>query len=58
MNDKILIVASNYYKNIIDNLILGSTNFLKENNYNFEIIKLETNLHTYKDNNLIIIRKE
>jgi hypothetical protein len=27
-------------------------------NYNFEIIKLETNLHTYKDNNLIIIRKE
>ena len=38
MNDKILIVASNYYKNIIDNLILGSTNFLKENNYDFEII--------------------
>lgn len=27
-------------------------------NYNFEIIKLETNLYKYKDNNLIIIRKE
>jgi hypothetical protein len=27
-------------------------------NYNFEIIKLETNLHVYNDNNLIVLRKE
>jgi 6,7-dimethyl-8-ribityllumazine synthase len=38
MNDKILIVASNYYKDVIDNLIAGSSNFLKEDNYDFDII--------------------
>jgi len=38
MNHKILIVASNYYKDVADNLILGSSNFLKENNYDFDII--------------------
>jgi len=27
-------------------------------NYNFEIVKLETNLHVYNDNNLIVLRKE
>ena len=37
MNDKILIVASNYYKEIADNLIDGATNFLIENNYDYEI---------------------
>ena len=39
MNDKILIVASNYYKDVIDNLILGSSNFLNENDYGFDLIK-------------------
>ena len=35
---KILIVASNYYEDIVENLINGSTNFLKEKKYDFEII--------------------
>ena len=39
MNDKILIVASDYYKDVIDHLISGSSSFLKENNYDFDIIK-------------------
>ena len=38
MNDRILIVASNYYKDVTDNLILGASNILKENNYDFDII--------------------
>jgi 6,7-dimethyl-8-ribityllumazine synthase len=38
MNNKILIVASNYYKDVSNNLILGSSNFLEENNYQFDII--------------------
>jgi len=38
MKNKILIVGSNYYKEIFDNLIIGSTNFLKENNFDFDII--------------------
>jgi 6,7-dimethyl-8-ribityllumazine synthase len=38
MNSKILIVASNYYKEVSDNLILGSSNFLKENNYDFDVV--------------------
>ena len=38
MNNKILIVASNYYKQIADNLIEGSTKHLKENNFEYEII--------------------
>ena len=37
MNKKILIVASNYYKEIIENLIVGSTDYLKKNNYDYEI---------------------
>jgi 6,7-dimethyl-8-ribityllumazine synthase len=37
MNKKILIVASNYYKEIINNLITGSTNYLKEKNLDFDI---------------------
>ena len=38
MNNKILIVTSNYYKEIQDNLILGCTNYLKDKNYEYEII--------------------
>jgi len=38
MNKKILIVSSNYYKNISNNLELGSTNLLKENNFDYNII--------------------
>ena len=38
MNIKILIVSSNYYKEVSDNLIEGSTNYLKENNIEYEII--------------------
>ena len=38
MYNKILIVASNYYKNISDNLLEGATNNLKENNFDYEII--------------------
>ena len=38
MKNKILIVASNYYKDIIDNLIIGSTNYINEKNYDYEII--------------------
>ena len=38
MNNKILIVASNYYKEVSNNLISGSSNFLKDNNYDFDII--------------------
>jgi len=38
MNIKILIVSSNYYKEVSDNLIEGSTNYLKENNIEYEIV--------------------
>lgn len=38
MKNKILIVASNYYQNILKNLINGSTNFLKKNSYEFNEI--------------------
>ena len=38
MDKKILIVASNYYKEISDNLISGATNHLKENQFKYEII--------------------
>ena len=38
MDKKILIVASNYYEDISNNLISGSTTFLKENKFNFDII--------------------
>jgi 6,7-dimethyl-8-ribityllumazine synthase len=39
MNDRILIVASDYYKDVIDNLIIGSSSFLKENNFDFDVLK-------------------
>ena len=38
MNKKILIVSSNYYKNVSKNLELGSTKTLSENNFDFNII--------------------
>ena len=38
MKNKILIVVSNYYKEISDNLIAGSTKFLQENNYEYDLI--------------------
>ena len=38
MNEKILLVASNYYKEILDNLILGSSNCLIENSYDYDIV--------------------
>ena len=38
MNNKILIVSANYYKEISKNLELGATNILKENNYEYEVI--------------------
>ena len=38
MNKKILIVSSNYYKEISNSLIEGSTNILKENNIDFDLI--------------------
>ena len=38
MNNKILIVSANYYKEISKNLELGAINTLKENGYEYEII--------------------
>ena len=38
MKKKILIVVSNYYKEVSENLIIGSTKYLKENNIEFDII--------------------
>ena len=38
MEDKILIVASDYYKEVSDNLIHGSTKYLSENNLEYKII--------------------
>ena len=38
MNNKILIVASNYYNEISDNLIEGSTKYLKEHNIEYDVI--------------------
>ena len=38
MEGKILIVASNYYKEIYDNLIYGSSQYLAKNNIEYEII--------------------
>ena len=38
MSNKILIVASNYYKEISDNLIQGATKYLKDENFEYEII--------------------
>ena len=38
MNNKILIVSSNYYDEISKNLEKGATEILKEHNFNYEII--------------------
>tara|TARA_A100001015_G_scaffold304418_1_gene395580 strand:+ start:26 stop:427 length:402 start_codon:yes stop_codon:yes gene_type:complete len=38
MNNKILVVSANYYKDISKNLELGAINTLKENGYEYEII--------------------
>ncbi len=38
MNNKILVVSANYYKEISQNLELGATNTLKENGYEYEVI--------------------
>ena len=38
MNKKILIVSSNYYNEISNNLELGSINTLKENGYKYDLI--------------------
>ena len=38
MNNKILIVSANYYKEISKNLELGATNTLRENGFEYEII--------------------
>ena len=40
MNNKILIVSANYYKEISKNLELGASKTLKENGYEYEIIKI------------------
>ena len=37
MNNKILIVSANYYKEISKNLELGAINTLKENDYEYEV---------------------
>jgi 6,7-dimethyl-8-ribityllumazine synthase len=38
MKKKILIVVSNYYKKVSDNLIIGATNTLKDSKYEYDII--------------------
>ena len=38
MNNKILIVSANYYKEISKNLELGAINIIKENGYEYEVI--------------------
>ena len=38
MKNKILIVASDYYKEVKKNLIDGSTNFLNQNNFEYDIL--------------------
>ena len=38
MIKKVLIVSSNYYENISNNLLLGSTNTLKENKIQFDVL--------------------
>ena len=38
MNNKILIVSANYYKEISKNLELGATNTLRENGFEYEVI--------------------
>ena len=58
MNNKILIVSANYYKEISNNLELGATNTLRENGYDYELINapgcfeipylIKKNIHNYK----------
>ena len=38
MSSKILLVASNYYNEISDNLIEGATKCLKENNFDYDVL--------------------
>jgi len=38
MDNKILIVASDYYKNISENLVNGSKQLLKKKNYEYDIV--------------------
>ncbi len=38
MIKKVLIVSSNYYESISNNLLLGSTNTLKENKIQFDVL--------------------
>ena len=38
MNNKILIVSANYYRDISKNLELGAINTLKKNSYEYEVI--------------------
>tara|TARA_B100000575_G_scaffold54886_1_gene41197 strand:+ start:201 stop:602 length:402 start_codon:yes stop_codon:yes gene_type:complete len=38
MNNKVLIVSANYYKEISKNLELGATNALKQSGYEYEVI--------------------
>ena len=38
MNNKILIVVSNYYKEISNNLIKGATDYLKKNDFSYDIV--------------------
>ena len=38
MNNKILVVSANYYKDISKNLEIGATNTLKDNGYEYEVI--------------------
>ena len=58
MNNKILIVSANYYKEISKNLELGASKTLKENGYEYEIINapgcfeipylIKKNIHNFK----------
>ena len=38
MKNKILIVSSNYYKNISENLLKGASEELKKNNFEFDVL--------------------
>tara|TARA_Y100001970_G_scaffold273715_1_gene372315 strand:+ start:1968 stop:2366 length:399 start_codon:yes stop_codon:yes gene_type:complete len=38
MKNKILIVSSNYYENISENLLKGATEELKKNNFEFDVL--------------------
>ena len=58
MNNKILIVSANYYKEISKNLELGASKTLKENGYEYKIINapgcfeipylIKKNIHNFK----------